>query len=287
MNRHRQAEQLSARVREKLPRVAAQWLAAARRPLEALTRSALDPDLTDDAFRALVEEFSRRLPTLLDELDHDALAKLMEDSMGAAMANGIAARLTPARQAKSPWSRATYEAGRRYKRDKDGKFSTTDGSGRSAESRKKLRRKPSRREKADGDAPPATPDPAREAAIARYEKGVLVHSPTGREVEFGRRIAVHLSRKEGPRSRFADLAENTVSNPDEVWEEGLRAFHLKHQASPGSRKAMLVITRQTGASKHVVVSFTKKHPRELKTIRRGRRTFPAGESQSGAGQSPP
>lgn len=118
MNRHRQAEELSARVREELPRVAVQWLAALRRPLEELTRAALAHDLPDAAFRALVEEFSRRLPSLMEELDHDALAAPMEEAMGAAMANGIAARLTPARQAKSPWSRATYEAGRGNRRGK-------------------------------------------------------------------------------------------------------------------------------------------------------------------------
>ena len=44
-------------------------------------------------FRAMVEATSKRLPELLHEMDHAALGNLMEESMGAAMATGISARL--------------------------------------------------------------------------------------------------------------------------------------------------------------------------------------------------
>lgn len=92
MNRFRQLERLQAATRAELPRVAVAWLAAARAPLEKLTIAALDPTISDADFRARVEAFAQSLPGLMQSLDHAALAKLMEDSMGAAMANGIAQR---------------------------------------------------------------------------------------------------------------------------------------------------------------------------------------------------
>ncbi len=97
MNRFQEGEKLAAAVREEIPKAAVLWLAAARDPLEKLTMAALDPELSDAEFVRLVEEFSKDLPGLLEKLDHDALAKLMEDGMGAAMANGIEERLNTAR----------------------------------------------------------------------------------------------------------------------------------------------------------------------------------------------
>jgi hypothetical protein len=93
MNRHRQSESLAAAARAELPRVAVQWLAAARKPLEKLTRAALDPAMTDAAFMALVQDFSESLPGLFTQLDSAALADHMTASMGAAMGNGIAQRI--------------------------------------------------------------------------------------------------------------------------------------------------------------------------------------------------
>lgn len=110
MDRFKQGEKLAAAAREGLPSVAVQWLAAARKPLEKLTKAALNGEVSDAEFVALVEEFSQSLPGLLDEMDHDALATHMENSMGAAMANGMAARhkteekRTEAR-AKLPWEK--------------------------------------------------------------------------------------------------------------------------------------------------------------------------------------
>lgn len=89
MNRFQQAEELAAAAREELPRRAERWLAAARTPLETLTMAALDPSIPDEEFVAMVERFSKELPGLFDQLDHDAIAELMEDTMGASMANGI------------------------------------------------------------------------------------------------------------------------------------------------------------------------------------------------------
>lgn len=278
MNRFQEAEKLAATTREEIPRVAVQWLAAAREPLEKLTMAAMDPDLSDAEFRALAEAFSQSLPGLLDTIDHDALAKLMEDGMGAAMANGIGERLKTSRlktqdeekRAKLPWETYTYLAAQR--RRKNGQFGEGDG----VPSRKQQRRKPTRREKMQADKPAPAPDALKDAAIARYRKGVKVKAPTGRDVTFGTRAADHLAKKEGSRARFADLAENAVSTPDEVWQDGLRCYHVKHQASPGSRKAMLVVTRQIREHQEEVITFTKKNPRELKQIRRGRKIYPAG-----------
>lgn len=93
MTRFRQFEKLSQVVRAELPTVAVPWLAAVRRPLERLTMAALDPGTSDEDFRRMVAEFAESLPELLEEIDHDALAGLMEGAMGAAAANGIAERL--------------------------------------------------------------------------------------------------------------------------------------------------------------------------------------------------
>jgi hypothetical protein len=92
MNRFQQAEALAATTREEIPRVAVQWLAAARAPLEEITTAALDPDLSDEDFLALVAAFSESLPGLLEKMDTAALADLMERGMGAAMGNGISQR---------------------------------------------------------------------------------------------------------------------------------------------------------------------------------------------------
>lgn len=95
MNRYQEAEKLAATVREQIPSAAVQWLAALREPLQGLTTAALNGDLSDEDFMQLVEKFSADLPGLMDTLDHEALAKLMEESMGAAMGNGIAQRKKP------------------------------------------------------------------------------------------------------------------------------------------------------------------------------------------------
>jgi hypothetical protein len=92
MNRFQQAEALAATTREEIPRVAVQWLAAARAPLEELTTAALDPDLPDAEFLNRVDAFIKKLPNLLESMDHAALADLMERGMGAAMGNGISQR---------------------------------------------------------------------------------------------------------------------------------------------------------------------------------------------------
>jgi hypothetical protein len=134
MDRFKQTERLAAATRGEIPKVAVRWLAAARDPLERLTMAALDPDLTDEAFLALVEKFSNSLPGLLDTMDHAALANLMEEGMGAGMANGIASRsvgVSPTVKAKLPWETDAWLAGRydesKHKRDKRGKFSAKEG----------------------------------------------------------------------------------------------------------------------------------------------------------------
>lgn len=92
-SRFRDAEKLAETVRGEIPAVAVTWLEAARKEMEMLTKAALSGDVTDEEFRRLVEETSKRLPELLDTMDHDALAGLMETGMGAAMGNGIARRM--------------------------------------------------------------------------------------------------------------------------------------------------------------------------------------------------
>ena len=91
-NRFKDGEKLMAATRAKIPEAAVKWLAAARSPLEKLTMAALSGEVTDEEFRAMVKKFSKSLPGLLPKMDHAAIADLMEQGMGAAMANGIAAR---------------------------------------------------------------------------------------------------------------------------------------------------------------------------------------------------
>lgn len=132
-DRFKDAEKLAAATREKIPGAAVLWLAALRKPLEKLTMAAVDPDLSDEDFRALVEKFAKDLPRLMDELDHDELAKLMEDGMGAAMANGISQRSAVSGQreenrAKLPWETDVMLGGNK-KRDRRGRFASHDGGG--------------------------------------------------------------------------------------------------------------------------------------------------------------
>ena len=107
MNRFHQSEALAASTRTRIPGVAVEWLAAVRDPLEQLTMAALDPKVTDSRFRAMVRRFSKSLPGLLESMNHDSLAKLMESGMGASMANGIARRVPMEKpdvaRAKLPW----------------------------------------------------------------------------------------------------------------------------------------------------------------------------------------
>ncbi len=98
MSRHRALERLQAHSRAQIPRAAVKWLAAARAPLEKLTKAALNGAVTDAEFRAMVERFSKELPGLLEKMDHEALAEPLEQAMGAAMANGLAERQKILRQ---------------------------------------------------------------------------------------------------------------------------------------------------------------------------------------------
>jgi hypothetical protein len=98
MSRFKDAEKLAADVREGLPDAVTDWLAAARNEMEKLTTAALAGDLSDADFRKLVEETSKRLPELLEEMNHDAIATRLEDAMGAAMGNGIEERIRTAKQ---------------------------------------------------------------------------------------------------------------------------------------------------------------------------------------------
>jgi len=115
MSRFQQYEAIAADARDLLPRTSLAWLAAVRAPLEELTLAALDPEVSDAAFRERVEAFAQRLPELFGELEHDALAELLESAMGAAMANGIAERyqsLPKDLRAKAPAPAALHAAGK-------------------------------------------------------------------------------------------------------------------------------------------------------------------------------
>lgn len=248
------------------------WLEAVRLPLETLTMAALSPEVSDDIFLQMVEDFSASLPGLLETMDHSALAGLIEGSMGAAMANGMVARMgrddlinRPPTKAKLPREGELFLA--TQKRRANGQFGEGDG----VPSRKQQRRRPTRKEKIEGDPKSAPADPAREAAIERYRKGVTVKSPTGNDVTFGRRAADHLAQKEGTRARFTDLAENAVANPDAVFRDGLRNRYIKGPRS-GGKSSFLVVTTQVSERGEDVITFTKQSTKKNPP---GRRIYPA------------
>ena len=115
-NRFQDVEELAATARQELPGVAIAWLEAARKEMEKLTMAALSGDVSDEEFAAMVEATSQGLPGLLDKLDHAPLETLMENTMGAAMGNGIASRMEDSRpavsMAKLPWEVDAYLAGK-------------------------------------------------------------------------------------------------------------------------------------------------------------------------------
>ncbi len=183
MNRFRNIEDQQAAARAELPSVAIQWLAALRSPLEQLTMAAVNGEISDAEFHALVEKFTTDLPALMDSLDHDALASHMENNMSEAMINGILQRVkdTPSTvKGKAPEDSDALNAARKYKQDDEGQFSTTDGSGRTSSSRKKLRKKPTLKEKKETASHSKETNPERQAVIDRYRKGIYLNDPTGR-----------------------------------------------------------------------------------------------------------
>lgn len=273
MNRYRTLETLQANTRDALPSAAVLWLAAVRIEMEKLTKAALSGEVSDEEFLALVEETSKGLPDLLDRMDHDALARLMEDSMGAAMANGMSARMNK-HTAQSPWSVGGLLFGSRKKgRGKrcGNSWISPDKECRN-ESRKEQRRRPTRKQKIEAEKKPGKPNPERDAVIARYRRGVEVQSPAGRTVTFGQRVADHLKEKETERARFGDLAEKAVASPDEVWQDGMRCRYLKRPI-PGHRNSILVVTQRTSETTEEVVTFMKQKPSEKNPP--GRKIYPA------------
>jgi hypothetical protein len=92
MNRFQDAEELAATVRAEIPSVSVAWLAALRAPLEELTMAAVNGVVSDAEFLNQVDAFIKKLPELMETMDHDALGNLLEEGMGAAMGNGIAQR---------------------------------------------------------------------------------------------------------------------------------------------------------------------------------------------------
>jgi hypothetical protein len=266
--RHATNEKLMAATREQIPTVAIPWLAAVRKPLEKLTKAALSGKITNEQFATMVQEFSESLPGLLEKMDTAPLAELLETGMGAAMANGITARQNTLAKAKLPWETDAWLAGRKIKRKADGKFATTDEA-RTSDSRNQLRRKPTLKEKKQASAQSDAP---KDAAIDRYRKGVSVDAPTGRKVVFGNRVADHLASKSEQRGRFADQAEKTVKQPDEVFQDGMRVRYLKNPRQGGKNK-FLVVARQTSESEEEVISFMKQSSNKKKPP--GKRIYPA------------
>lgn len=245
--RFKEGEKLMAATRAQIPGAAVRWLAAVREPLEILTMAAVSPDVSDAQFVELVEAFSESLPGLMETMDHAALAELMEEAMGAAMANGLTARnpkpetLNPKeeKRAKLPWESEAYLAAQ--KRRKNGQIGEGDGSPGGGES----------------DAGDGIPDES--------------VSPTGRTVEIGKHLRSKAAKWEGEapaRMRFAAKVGETVSAPDEVFEDGTFVMHVK----TFSRIAVVVHSRRVADDREVYQTHVPMNPKRIK--KRGQKIWP-------------
>jgi hypothetical protein len=84
---------LAENILENLTGVSAEWLGNATPICESLLAKAQDESLTDDDFIKAVQAASAAMPSLFDKLNWRSLATAIEKANGAAMVNGIAARL--------------------------------------------------------------------------------------------------------------------------------------------------------------------------------------------------
>lgn len=255
--RFREGERLMAATRAEIPGAAVRWLAAVREPLEILTMAAVSPDVSDEQFVELVEAFSESLPGLFGKMDHAALAELMEGGMGAAIANGLTARDQGAgdrgreeKRAKLPWEKDAYLAAQ--KRRKNGQFGEGDGTGGGER-------------KTKGKT---------EEMIARYEAGVTVKTPTGRNANFGKDLVKDMRKWKGKdlaRAHYAARAEAAVKAPDEIHQHGTLVAYFKKL---DSRKTLVIHSQQQGDDKEEVQSFIPMPPRRAEKRKRGQKTWP-------------
>jgi phage gp29-like protein len=81
-------EKLSNNVLENLTGVEAKWLGGVKPYFRRLCATALSSQVTDAEFIATLEKARKEMPELFNKLDGKALAKAMEDAMGAAVVNG-------------------------------------------------------------------------------------------------------------------------------------------------------------------------------------------------------
>lgn len=229
-DRFKDMEKLAAATRKRIPGAAVLWLAALRKPLEKLTMAALDPALSDEDFRALVEKFAKDLPGLMDELNHDELAKLMEDGMGAAMANGIGQRSAASGQreekkAKLPWETDVLLGGNK-KRDRRGRFARKDGGGDASPEPVKIKER----------VWEGTPREMHRRAAEMMRGGkTLQHPASGAEMkvtEDGIRKSLHGMRSPAEFMAAAHVASLYLHSrkidsgePDRKQRRGIQAFH--------------------------------------------------------------
>jgi phage gp29-like protein len=73
---------------ESLTGVSARWLGGVKPIFRKLVQAAQDGSVSDAEFVQALESAYREMPELFDQLDHDALARALENSMGAACVNG-------------------------------------------------------------------------------------------------------------------------------------------------------------------------------------------------------
>jgi len=81
-------EQLVNRVLEDLTGVEQKWLGGVKPFFRGLVATALSGKVTDAEFVAALERARKEMPELFSKLNHTALAKAMEEAMGAAVVNG-------------------------------------------------------------------------------------------------------------------------------------------------------------------------------------------------------
>ena len=82
-------EEYLGKARAGMPPVVREWLAPAREAMEALTRAAVDPSVSNEEFLRMVEAQAETMPDLMEGLGKASLADFFEAAMGAACVGGI------------------------------------------------------------------------------------------------------------------------------------------------------------------------------------------------------
>ena len=111
---------------------------------------------------------------------------------------------------------------------------------------------------------------ALDEAMSRIKAGFTLQSPSGHRVKFGEILHGHLLRtQDAHRARFLPAAEQTVINPVEVWEDGLRHNFIGRFQKADGHFAFVVVAARRGETSDEAITILPKKEKELKKFRKG------------------